>query len=173
MNGLLTSTNTTSTDQSANIPSSLASAAVGLISFIGAGVTVVPDTHISARREEADRPPPRTPEPEAGCNYSLARVFDPTNSDDVTKINSLLHDPQVQAHLQLQSTFDRSPAITAHPIDHIYLSKTEIDHGKVLPPPDPTRIDGLVYRTPAGVGVAVSPYHNAATKGNCPLQAPV
>ena len=42
VNGLLTSSNTQSTDQSANIIESLASAAIGIVTFIGAGVPVVP-----------------------------------------------------------------------------------------------------------------------------------
>src|SRR6266404_2949876 len=79
VNGLLTSTNTTSTDQSANIISSLAIAAVGLITFIGAGIPVVPATQAAARPENVAL---HTPEPDAGCNYSFARVFDPTDSGE-------------------------------------------------------------------------------------------
>jgi hypothetical protein len=159
VNGLLTSTNSQSTDQTSNIISSLASAAVGIVTFAGAGVPVIPPGSWAAAKPADDNvPQPTRIDPPKRCDYVYAKTFDPTSAREVAAINNELRDRETQAHIQLQSTFLMGKtAVTPHAIE-TYQEETK-------------GVDGLVYRAAAGVGVQVVPFFDAKTGENCALQA--
>jgi hypothetical protein len=158
VNGLLTSTNTQSTDQTSNIISSLASAAIGIVTFAGAGIPIIPPSDRTvARPADGKAPQTRIPPPDR-CDYVYAKTFDPTNAIEVDAVNKDLHDPTVQAHIQLKSTFLASKhVVKAHSVQTY--------------PQNSDEIDGLVYRAAAGVGVQVLPLFDVETGQNCALQA--
>jgi hypothetical protein len=150
-NGLLTSSNTQSTDQTANIIENLASAAIGIVTFFGAGVPVVPPSTTPPT-------PARAPgEAALPCDYVYSQVFDPTSATEVSAVSGRLQAADIRAHFVLWTTLSaRTPAIAAQNIS---------TYAK-----DPTAINGLVYRTPVGVTVFVVPTNDANTTKDCPLQ---
>jgi hypothetical protein len=156
VNGLLTSTSAQSTDQTASIISSLVSAAVGIVTFAGgAGIPIIPG---ATDHGKAPLAKPEALEPPARCEYVFAQSFDPTDKTAVDAINAILADKDHEAHIKLVTTFsERNPAVIKHNI------ATFTD--------EPEHIDGLVYRTPVGVGVEVAPDLNATSSPFCQLQS--
>lgn len=153
VNGLLTTTSSQSTDQTASIISSLASAAIGIVTFVGAGIPVVPP---QGRPIVKDKP--------ESCEYVFTKAFDPTNSKEVEDINTALSAAQVQAHIVLRTGFPTpDPAAPSHHITS-YLKKVKQINDDKMP------IDGLVYRTPAGTQVEALPLLGSTTAAHCPLQ---
>jgi hypothetical protein len=150
VNGLLTSSNTQSTDQSANIIESLASAAIGIVTFIGAGVPVVPPGVAPAAKPAPGAPP-------LACDYVYSVAFDPTNKQEVDAIGTRLQDPDIRAHFVLQTSYSiRNSVVTQNIAAY---AKGE------------DAIEGLVYRAPAGVNIFALPTSDADTTADCPLQS--
>jgi hypothetical protein len=147
VNGLLTASNTQSTDQTANIIESLASAAIGVVTFLGAGVPVVPPSE-----------PPAVKEAKPHCDYVYAAVFDPTSTSDVEAIGKRLRKSDIRAHFVMQTSYStRNAPIVPHNIKAYSEDKTPIE--------------GLVYRAPVGANVFVLPTSDADTTTDCPLQS--
>jgi hypothetical protein len=154
VNGLLTTTSAQSTDQMGSIISNLVSAAVGIVTFAGAGIPVVPGkTNVTKAPVAAATQPP------ARCEYVYAKSFDPVDIVAVKTVNDELKNQDPAAHIELDTTFSLRANQPVKRKISAYSDK------------DKAQIDGLVYRTPVGVGVEVLPDLGATTTPFCQLQS--
>jgi hypothetical protein len=154
VNGLLTTTSSQSTDQTASIISSLASAAIGIVTFVGAGVPVVPPD---------DKAKPAVKDNPDSCEYVFTKAFDPTNTTEVQDINTALNATQIQAHIILRTGYSERKPPQLHISSYKKTSAQSAD--------DKEPIEGLVYRSAAGTQVEALPILGSTTAAHCPLQA--
>ena len=152
VNGLLTSTTLTSTDQTPNIIVTLADTVITLVAMAG-GVPV----------PAASRTAPLLPPTD--CEYSIAEVFDPLNKEQVDNINMSLK--TVGARVEVGDSALVDPSQQPVPPNQGTSSKE-------------TNLPGLVYRvaTPVALQISSDPTPNLPlptkdTPVQCELASPI
>ncbi|MEX3917901.1 hypothetical protein AB4Y43_16915 [Paraburkholderia sp. BR10872] len=141
INGLLTTSSSTSVGQTPNLIISLADTAI-TIATLGTGGFPGP----------APAPAPGAHPAPVSCYYSIAQVFDPLNEKEVSDLNGLLRD---NAHSNIKLSIPE----LSQKLDPLEKPSTE-----------PPKISGLVYRVATVVDMQLVTNSSAMDPGSpCPL----
>jgi hypothetical protein len=174
-NGLLTTANTTSTDQTLTSFVKLAEAAISVATFVSSGIPLLP--------EGGERPAAPTPLSQAlaaqpkvfpvECTYEIAEVFDPLNPKDVKRVKDILKDRNANLTLETVPEAPKSEAKSGQKSEQKPAPAPAPAQG---PPARGAEPIGLKYRVVAPVVVSVKPREKKDDKDwskndTCPLQA--
>jgi hypothetical protein len=141
VNGLLTTTDTSSADQTGAVLVKLADAAVSIATLVAGGVPLIPSGPVPAEAP---------PKPKLPCEYNIATAFNPSNPSEVETVKKELA--------------KRAPHF------EIAVDNPDVQLQKQLIRRDKTLVPGLVYRTAINVTVSIAPKSDALTTEECPLQ---
>jgi hypothetical protein len=137
--GLLTSANTSSTDQSLNSLVSLIQTGIALATFASTGIPLVPPSlPKGAPPKEETTPPPF----KLACTYQVADYFDPLDPTDVARVNGELIANHATIRLDVHYAPDASGGMVARTASEAAASQAR---------------SGLFYRTATTAIVTIRP----------------
>jgi hypothetical protein len=134
VNGLLTTTNTSSTDQTGVVITKLADAAASIATLVGSGVPLIPS-------ETA--PTPNVALPPPPCEYNITITFNPSDPSKVEEVKNQLKKIRVNFEIAVDNPGDKQKTQN--------ISR------------DNSLVAGLVYRTAINVTVGIAPKSEATT----------